>query len=352
MQGKNPQTYETGIKEIWKVKPEKHVPGRVIHGSMFPDFLGEIHGMWLYDMGDDLVSYGFVTPLASEDPNNDPHRAAQEFKRDSPFMRDLLEGGELVRYGAKCVPAGGLNAIPKLYCNGAMLVGDSAGMLNIMKLAGIHTAMKTGMMAAETIIDGIKAADFSTKTLGNYTERFRNSWAYQEHYEARNFSASNEISPLFGMLNIPLMVPTKGRGLIDGLKTHAPHSVMKKIWEIPKARREPEPFEPDGVLTFSKEHLVGFSGTAHEADQQPHLKVADTNVCATDCRRDYANPCEKFCPAAVYEMIDVVDQPGEKELFIHHENCVHCKTCDIADPYQIITWTTPQGGEGPDYTNM
>ena len=128
-------------------------------------------------------------------------------------MRDLLEGAELIRYGAKCVPAGGLNAMPKLYCDGAMLVGDSAGMLNIMKLAGIHTAMKSGMMAAETIIDGIKAADFSAKTLGNYTERFRNSWAYQEHYEARNFSGSNEISPLFGMLNIPLMIPTKGRGL-------------------------------------------------------------------------------------------------------------------------------------------
>jgi electron-transferring-flavoprotein dehydrogenase len=352
MHGENEQTYETGIKEIWKVKPEKHVPGRVIHGSMFPDFLSEIHGMWLYDMGDNLVSYGFVTPLASEDPNNDPHRASQEFKRDSPFMRDLLEGAELVRYGAKCVPAGGLRAIPKLYCDGAMLVGDSAGMLNIMKLAGIHTAMKSGMMAADTIIDGLKAADFSAKTLGNYTERFRDSWAYQEHYEARNFTASNEISPLFGMLNIPLMIPTKGRGLIDGLKTHAPHSVMKKIWELPKERRVREPFEPDNVLTFSKEHLVGYSGTAHESDQQPHLKVADTNVCATDCRRDYANPCEKFCPAAVYEMVDVVGQPGDKELFIHHENCVHCKTCDIADPYQIITWTTPQGGEGPDYTKM
>ena len=352
MHGKFPQTFETGIKEIWKVKPEKHVPGRVIHGSMFPDFLGQLNGMWLYDMGDNMVSYGFVTPLASEDPNNDPHRASQEFKRDSPFMRDLLEGAELIRYGAKCVPAGGLNAMPKLYCDGAMLVGDSAGMLNIMKLAGIHTAMKSGMMAAETIIDGIKAADFSAKTLGNYTERFRNSWAYQEHYEARNFSGSNEISPLFGMLNIPLMIPTKGRGLIDNLATHAPHSVMKKIWEIPRENRHPAPFEPDGVLTFSKEHLVGFSGTAHESDQQPHLKVADTNVCATDCLRDYGNPCEKFCPAAVYEMVDVAGSNGGKELFIHHENCVHCKTCDIADPYQIITWTTPQGGEGPDYTKM
>ena len=353
LHGPNPQSYETGIKEIWRVKPEKHKLGRVVHGSMFPDFFSQINGMWLYDMADNLISYGFVTPLAAEDPNNDPWRASQEFKRDSPFMRDLLEGAELVRYGARCVPAGGLYGQPKLYMNGAMLVGDSAGMLNIMKLAGIHQAIKSGMMAADTIVDGLKEKDFSSKTLGGYTERYKASWAYQEHVEARNFTGSNEISPLFGMaINIPAMILTGGRGVIDFIKTEPAHTAMKKIWEIPKEHRNPEPFVPDGVLTFSKEHLVGFSGTQHETDQQPHLKVADTNVCATDCRRDYGNPCEKFCPAAVYEMIDVVGQPGQKELFIHHENCVHCKTCDIADPYQIITWTTPQGGEGPDYTKM
>ena len=199
MHGKNPQSYETGIKEIWRVQPEKHKPGRVVHGSMFPDFFGQINGMWLYDMGDNLISYGFVTPLSAEDPNNDPHRAAQEFKRDSPFMRDLLEGAELVRYGAKCVPAGGLYGQPKLYTNGAMLVGDSAGMLNIMKLAGIHQAIKTGMLAAEAVIDGLKAKDFSSKTIGSYAERYKESWAYEEHYEARNFTGSNEISPVFGM---------------------------------------------------------------------------------------------------------------------------------------------------------
>jgi electron-transferring-flavoprotein dehydrogenase len=240
-----------------------------------------------------------------------------------------------------------------MYTNGAMLVGDSASMLNIMKLAGIHMAIKTGMMAAETLVDAFKVDDFSSKTLGNYAERFKDSWAYEEHVEGRNFTGSMEISPLFAMLlNIPVMMITKGRGLIPFIQTEPSHSAMKKIWELPKERRHPEPFEPDGVLTFSKEHLVGFSGTQHEADQQPHLKVADTDICSTACLRDYGNPCEKFCPAAVYEMVDVSGKPGEKELFIHHENCVHCKTCDVADPYQIITWTTPQGGEGPDYTNM
>ena len=355
LQGKNAQTYETGIKEIWRVQPEKHKPGRVIHGSLWPDLFGQMEGMWLYDMKDNLVSFGYVTPLNSENPRNDPHMNAQRFKT-VPFMQDLLEGGELVRYGAKCVPSGGLNAIPKLYCDGAMLVGDSAGMLNIMKLAGVHTAIKSGMLAAETILDGMVKQDFSTTTLGGYTERFKDSWLYEEHYEARNFQGSVEVSPFFLMfVNTPLMMATNGRGLIDGLKTHAPHDCVKKLWELPPGyfdRKSHQPVEFDGKTTFTKEHLVGYSGTAHEADEPKHLKVAKPDVCETECARDYGNPCEHFCPAAVYEMVPKKDEPGKKELFIHHENCVHCKTCDIADPYQIITWTTPQGGEGPDYQQM
>lgn len=352
LHGLNPQTYETGIKEIWRVKPEKHQPGRVIHGSLFPDFFGQINGMWLYDMKDNLVSFGVVTPLDSSDPNNDPWRKAQEFK-ETPFMRDLLEGAELVRYGAKTIPTGALYAQPKLYCDGAMLVGDSASMCNIMKLSGVHMAMKSGMLAAETIVDAIASDDFSANALGGYTERYRDSWAYEEHLQGRNFTGSNEIHPLFGMLvNIPLMVITGGRGLIDPIRTHPGYKAMKKKYELPEGERNPAPFEPDGVLTFTKEHLVGFSGTAHEADQPSHLVVTDRDLCATTCAEEYGNPCEKFCPAAVYEMVDDTDNPGQQKLFIHHENCVHCKTCDIADPYQAITWTTPQGGEGPDYSKM
>ncbi len=352
MEGQNPQTYETGIKEIWRVKKEKHRPGRVIHGSLFPDAFSEMSGMWLYDMKDDLVSFGHVTPINSENPYNDPHLKAQEFKT-TPFMRDLLDGAELIRYGAKCIPTGGLFAQPKLYTNGALLVGDGASMLNIMKLAGVHMAMKTGMLAAETIVSALAKDDFSATTLGDYSESYRNSWAYEEHLEGRNFTGSVEISPLFLMaVNTPLMMITKGRGLIDNIKTHPSHSSIKKIWDLPRAKREKPVFEFDGVLTFSKEHLVGFSGTHHEADQPPHLKVADTDVCSTLCARDYGNPCESFCPAAVYEMVDDSENPGSQTLFIHHENCVHCKTCDIADPYQIITWTTPEGGDGPDYERM
>ena len=352
LQGQYPQVYETGIKEIWRVKPEKHKPGRVIHGSLFPDFLSQFNGMWLYDMKDNLVSFGFVTMLDSKNPFNDPHLEAQKFKT-TPFMRDLLDGAELVRYGAKAIPIAGLYAQPKLYCDGAMLIGDSAGMCNPLKLAGVHIAMKTGMLAAETIVEAIAADDFSSVTLGGYAERYKNSWAYEEHREARNFHGSAETSPVFAMgLNIPLMMITKGRGLIDPLPFTAGHTHMKKLSELPAGKRQKEVFEFDNKLTFSKEHLVQYAGSQHEVDQPSHLVVADVDLCSDVCTKEYGNPCESFCPAAVYEMMPDPEQPGRKKLFIHHENCVHCKTCDIADPYQVITWTPPQGGEGPDYTQM
>jgi electron-transferring-flavoprotein dehydrogenase len=352
LHGQYPQVYETGIKEIWRVKPEKHKPGRVIHGSLFPDFISQFNGMWLYDMKDNLVSFGYVTMLDSKNPFNDPHLEAQRFKT-TPFMRDLLDGAELVRYGAKALPISGIYAQPKLYCDGAMLVGDSAGMCNGFRLTGVHIAMKTGMLAAETIVDALVADDFSAVTLGGYTERFRSSWAYEEHMEARNFHGSAEVSPLFALgLNIPLMLITKGRGLIDPLPFTAGHTHMKKLSQLPASKRQKEVFEFDNKLTFSKEHLVGFSGTQHEVDQPSHLVVADVDLCSDVCAKEYGNPCESFCPAAVYEMMPDPEQPGRKKLFIHHENCVHCKTCDIADPYQVITWTPPQGGEGPDYTQM
>ena len=351
LEGRNPQTFETGVKEIWKIDPKKHRPGRVVHGLAFPEILKGFHGMWLYDMADDLISYGYVTLLESENPHSDPHLAAQKFKTN-PWMKSLLEGAELVRYGAKCIPTGGLYSQPKLYTDGAMLVGDSASMCNAQNLAGIHMAMKTGMLAAETLVEALAAQDFSSKTLGGYAERFRHSWAYEEHYQARNFAPSVQKGVFFFGLNEPVRMLTGGRGLEDEMKLDAGHTHMKKLSQLPASRREKEAFDFDGKLTFSKEHLVGFSGTEHEADQPSHLVVADVDLCSDVCAEEYGNPCESFCPAAVYEMVDDPANPGRKELFIHHENCVHCKTCDIADPYQVITWTPPEGGEGPDYTQM
>jgi len=351
LHGQNPPTYETGVKEIWRINPEKHKPGRVVHGMSFPKILDGFHGMWLYDMQDNLVSYGFVTTLDSENPHCDPHLEAQRFKTN-PWMKWLLEDAELVRYGAKAIPTGGLYAQPKLYHDGLLLIGDSASMCNAQNLAGVHMAMKTGMLAAETIVDALAAQDSSAKTLGGYTERYRKSWAYDEHYQARNFAASTEKGVLFFLANEPIRMLTGGRGLQDEMKTEAGHEHMKQLAELPASKREKEPFEFDGKLTFTKEHLVGFSGAEHEVDQPSHLVVADTDLCRDVCAEEYGNPCENFCPAAVYEMVPDPDNPGKKKLFIHHENCVHCKTCDIADPYQVITWTPPEGGEGPDYTQM
>jgi electron-transferring-flavoprotein dehydrogenase len=351
LQGSNPQTFETGVKEIWKIDPKKHRPGRVVHGMRFPEILKGFHGMWLYDMKDDLISFGYVTLLDSANPHCDPHLEAQKFKT-TPWMKKLLDGGELVRYGAKVIPTGGLYSQPKLYTDGALLIGDSASFCNAQNLAGIHMAIKSGMLAAETIVEALDKQEFTSKTLGGFTERFRSSWAYDEHYEARNFGASVEKGIFFFGLNEPIRMLTGGRGLMDEMTVSADHSHTRKLDELPAGEREKESFEFDGKLTFSKEHLVGFSGTQHEADQPSHLVVADTDLCSTTCAEEFGNPCESFCPAAVYEMVDDTERPGRKNLFIHHENCVHCKTCDIADPYQVITWTPPQGGEGPDYTQM
>ena len=351
LQGRNPQTFETGIKEIWRIDPKKHQPGRVVHGMSFPKILEEFHGMWLYDMKDNLISLGFVTLLESQDPFRDPHLEMQRFKTN-PWMRWLLEGAELVRYGAKVIPTGGLYSQPKLYHDGLLLIGDAASFCNAQNLAGIHMAMKSGMMAAETIIDALAAKDFSSLTLGGLTERYRRSWAFEEHWQARNFAASTERGVLFFGLNEPVRMLTGGRGLVDEMSTSAGHTHMKKLHELPPDRRQKEKFEFDGVVTFSKEHLVQWSGTQHEVDQPSHLVVADTDLCRDVCAEEYGNPCESFCPAAVYEMVPDAEHPGKKKLFIHHENCVHCKTCDIADPYQVINWTPPEGGEGPDYTGM
>jgi electron-transferring-flavoprotein dehydrogenase len=349
--GRNPQVFETGVKEIWRINPEKHRPGRVVHGMCFPEILSGFHGMWLYDMQDDLISYGFVTLLESENPSCDPHLAAQKFKTN-PWMKALLEDAELVRYGAKCLPSGGLYSMPKLYTDGALIVGDSASFCNAQNLAGIHMAMKSGMLAADTLVEALAAQEFTSKTLGGYAERFRSSWAFEEHYQARNFGPSVERGIVFFGLNEPIRMLTGGRGISDGLDSQPGHRHMKKLAQLPPAKREKESFEFDGKITFSKEHLVGFSGTQHEADQPSHLVVADTDLCSDVCTEEYGNPCENFCPAAVYEMVPDTERPGRKSLFIHHENCVHCKTCDIADPYQVITWTPPEGGEGPDYTQM
>jgi len=362
--GPNPQSYETGIKEIWRVKPENHVPGRVIHTLGWPLDPATFGGSWLYDMKDNLVSLGFVTGLDYENPYTDPHDNMQRFKLH-PKIRAILEGGECIRYGAKTLPAGGIYGMPQLYMNGALFVGDSAGFCNSARLKGVHMAMKSGMLAAEALIEAIKRDDYSADTLKVYAEKFEQSWAWAEHRKYRNFHQpfawTQKMPKWLGWLrqapwlanSAGLALITGGRGAIDFVASHPDHTHMKKLAELDAddlALREKVAY--DNRYTFDKVTAVALAGSRHEVDQPHHLVVQDTNVCATRCATEYGNPCENFCPAAVYEMIEDDAAPGRKKLVIHHENCVHCKTCDVADPYQIITWTTPEGGDGPDYTQM
>ncbi len=364
LHGINPQAYETGIKEIWRVKPENHVPGRVIHTMGFPHDPATFGGSWLYDMKDNLVSVGFVTGLNYPNPYTDPHDNMQRFKLH-PLIKGILEGGECIRYGAKTLPAGGLHSMPQLYMNGGLLVGDSAGFCNGGRLKGVHMAIKSGMMAAEALLEGIVANDFSAKTLKVYHEKFEASWAYKEHRQYRNFHSSfdfvHKMPKWLGMarllpfmLNaVALAMITGGRGLVSVIKTEPDHKHMKKLSELDSselAKREKVAY--DNKYTFDKVTAVALAGSSHEVDQPHHLHVADTDICSTKCAEEYGNPCENFCPAAVYEMIEDDTNPGRKRLVIHHENCVHCKTCDVADPYAVITWVTPEAGGGPDYTQM
>jgi electron-transferring-flavoprotein dehydrogenase len=364
LEGAHPQTYETGVKEIWRVRPEKHRPGRVIHTLFWPNDAGQFGGSWLYDMKDHLVSLGFVTGLDYQSPYTDPHDNMQRFKLH-PFIRGILEGGECIRYGAKTLPAGGLYSMPRLYADGVLLVGDSAGYCNAGRLKGVHMAIKSGLLAAEALFEALRKDDFSARTLSVYEQKFRDSWAYAEHRQYRNFHASFEWTrrmPRFlgwarqlpWLFNVGAVAPlTGGRGLSDRLHPIPDHAHMKQLAQLNARERSlAEKVHYDNKYTFDKVTAVNLAGSRHEPDQPHHLKVADTQVCETRCTQEYGNPCEHFCPAAVYEMIPDEKAPHGKTLVIHHENCVHCKTCDIADPYEIITWVTPQGGEGPDYTMM
>ncbi len=364
LEGPNPQAYETGIKEIWRIRPENHVPGRVVHTMGWPQDPSTFGGGWIYDLKDHCVSLGFVTGLDYDNPYTDPHDLMQRWKTH-PRLRQLLDGGECIRYGAKTMPVGGWFSFPKLYADGMLLVGDSAGTCNGERLKGVHLGIKSGLMAAETLVEAIRKDDYSEATLASYKRRWDASWLAKEHWKARNFHASFKFAQrmprwLGWLRQLPWIVNgqalamiTGGRGLVKMVHAHPDHQHMKKLSElVPKEREKAKKVEYDNKYTFDKVTAVALAGSRHEVDQPHHLHVADTEVCATTCAVEYGNPCESFCPAAVYEMIPDDAKPGRKRLVIHHENCVHCKTCDVADPYAIITWTTPEGGDGPDYTNM
>ena len=355
MKGRNPQTYGQGVKELWEVPSSSIAPGEVIYTMGWPLTSREYGGAWIYGSKNNIVSLGFVTGLDYPDPRLDPQRVLQQFKRH-PFVTKLLEGGKMVRYGAKSLPYGGWWAIPPVAGNGWMILGDSAGFLNSQRLKGIHLAIKSGMLAAETAFEALKKDDFSAVTLGEFQKRLENSWIKDELWKVRNFHQAFDHGFWRGMIHAGIQQFTGGRGVRSRYLGTAGYTRMKKLEELP-ADGGPEksligPAKGDAKLTFDKLTDLYHSGTKHEEDQPAHLIIHDTNICEQRCIREYGSPCQNFCPANVYEMLDDASAPNGKRISLNPSNCVHCKTCDIQDPYQIITWVPPEGGGGPNYDGM
>jgi len=348
LDGLNPQVYGLGIKELWDVQPGRIDAGYVAHTLGWP-LDSEIYGGgWIYGMRENRVSLGLVVALEYHDPLFDPHAAFQKFKTH-PFIRRILEGGKLVRYGAKTVPYGGWYSMPRSYVDGGLIIGDSASLLNSQRLKGIHTAIKSGMLAAETIYESLCAGDTSATALSCYQRKLDQSWLKKELWEVRNFHQAFHDGLWKGLFHAGLQFVTGGRGLIDPMRSKPGSEEYTKLNRDRTPVDQSTRFKADGKLTFDRLTDVYHSGTRHDEDQPCHLHVLDPNICSDRCVREYGNPCQYFCPAAVYEIVTENDVP---KLKINFANCVHCKTCDIADPYQIIDWVPPEGGGGPNYEGM
>jgi electron-transferring-flavoprotein dehydrogenase len=352
--GKLPQLYAIGIKELWEIPKDRMEPGTVTHTLGYPLRMEEFGGAFIYAMPDGLVSMGLVAGLDYRDPMFDPHVTFQHLKRH-PFVASLLAGGNLVRYGAKALPEGGWHTIPRVHADGVLIAGDAGGFLNSMRLKGIHLAMRTGMLAAEAAFAAVRAGDVSAASLQQYQTAIDRSEVKRELYPVRNVHQSFEHGLLAGVAYAGLSLVTRGWWITDPMPAHAGHERMQKIADYYRdAKPDPDvpvnPVKVDRQLTFDRLTNVHYSGTRHAEDQPSHLIVHDTDICRTRCRVEYGNPCTRFCPANVYEMVDAGD--GTKRLQINASNCVHCKTCDIMDPYQIIDWVPPEGGGGPNYEGM
>jgi len=339
----NPQIYSIGVKELWDVQPGRIQPGYVAHTLGWPVPTDMYGGGWIYGLANNRLSIGLVIGLEYSDPQFDPHEAFQVWKTH-PFLKKILEGGKLVRYGAKTIPAGGWYSMPRPYVDGGLIIGDSASFLDSQRLKGIHMAIKSGMLAAETIFEALKAGDTSAAKLSAFQKKVEESYIKKELRLVRNFHQSFQYGLLGGLFHAGLQFVTGGRGLIDPMRVRPGHEHYHKNGHPPR-----EHFKGDAKLTFDRLTDVYHSGTRHEEDQPCHLIVHDLNICANRCTVEYGNPCQYFCPAAVYEPVQEKD--GFK-LKINAANCVHCKTCDIADPYQIIDWVVPEGGGGPNYEGM
>ncbi len=356
LQGMNPQVYGLGVKEVWEVPKGQCPPGLVVHTMGYPLDASTFGGGWVYGMGEtgngtNLVSVGLVVGLDYKDATTDPHREFQRYKLN-PKVRAFLQGGKMISYGAKTLPEGGLYSQPKLHGDGFLIVGDSGGFMNSMRLKGIHLAMRSGMLAAEAAFQCLLKGDYGSAATRAYPDKLKDDWAHAELWQCRNFHQGFHKGRLFGLLNGGFATLFGGKGFLfaDEMKSNAGHSYMRRITGTKPPSRDKLP--EDGVITFDKLTDVYNSGTIHEEDQPCHLVVTQPDLCSTRCVEEFGNPCQHFCPAAVYEMEPKEGAKHGIDLKINASNCVHCKTCDIMDPYQVINWVVPEGGGGPNYQHL
>jgi electron-transferring-flavoprotein dehydrogenase len=344
-EGRDPQVYGIGLKELWEVKPDKHVPGLVVHTAGWPLDSATYGGSYLYHLENNLVVVGFVVGLAYTNPFLSPFEEFQRYKTHNA-IRGFFEGGKRIAYGARAITAGGIQSLPKLTFPGGALIGDDAGFLNVSRIKGSHAAIKSGMLAADAAYEAVKAARTSDE-LSAYPEAFKASWLHEELHKARNFKPLMSKNIFIGS---PLVFIDQtilgGKAPWTMHHQHADHEMLKKASES-KPISYPK---PDGVLTFDRLSSVFISNTNHEEDQPAHLTLKNASVPVETNLALYDGPESRYCPAGVYEYVEAAE--GKKRLQINAQNCVHCKTCDIKDPTQNIVWIVPEGGGGPNYPNM
>jgi electron-transferring-flavoprotein dehydrogenase len=344
--GRQPQVFETAVKEVIEIPADgafARSPYTVLHTFGYPLGLDTKGGGFLYRMRDHRVSLGLVIGLDYENPMLEPYQEFLRFKRH-PLIAEIIRGGKVLQQGAKTLAAGGYYTIPRLALDGALIVGDSASMLNVQRLKGIHTAMKSGMLAAEAALDAIASGEVGAHRLRSYQDRVAASWIRDELYAARNFGQALSLRGIAKFVALGAQMVSGGRGLVDPMRTVDDATTL-----APGRHRDVPPVtDLDGTLYLDKLTGVYLSGTAHEEDQPCHLVIPDRELCVTRCWDTFRSPCTRFCPGQVYEMEPV--EGGRPRLKLNPSNCLHCKTCEIKDPFHNILWTCPEGGGGPNYT--
>jgi len=343
----DPQHYGIGIKELWDIDPAKHEQGLVVHTAGWPLDDENTGGSFLYHLENNQVVVGLIVDLSYSNPHLSPFDEFQRYKHH-PVIKQYLEGGKRVSYGARAIAKGGLNSLPKMVFKGGALIGCDAGTLNFAKIKGSHTAMKSGMLAAETVADALLAGNEGGDELTAYEESFKSSWLYDELYKSRNFGAAiHKWGAIKGGAFNFIDQNIFGGKIPFTLHDTKPDYACLKLADEAKKIDYPK---PDGKLSFDKLSSVFLSNTNHEEDQPVHLKLADPSIPIDKNLPMYDEPAQRYCPAGVYEV--VASDDGSKRFQINAQNCVHCKTCDIKDPAQNITWVAPEGSGGPNYPNM